>query len=102
MLLAKEARNRLDHANWIAFFHKNPIDELEFMEMQVVLRRECSMKLYEYETKVIRKAVENTKWEPIMILFQSHTYFGIGDELKVVELLQCLRRIPKATLLGMS
>lgn len=99
-ILAREARNRMEHAKWIAFFHKNPVEELEFLDMQVFLRKTCRMKLFEYDHKVIRKALEGTKFEPALILFQSETYFGVADDLKVTELVQNLRKLPRIVLIG--
>lgn len=90
----------MDHAKWIAFFHKNPVEELEFLDMQVLLKRQCGMKLFEYDNKIVRHAMEGTKYESALILFQSDTYFGFADQLKVKELVRNLKKLPKIILIG--
>lgn len=59
-----------------------------------------SMYLKQYGKKVVRMALENTKYEPVLTLFTSRNFMVFSEEPQVAKLLKLNRRIPQLILMG--
>ncbi|XP_058819859.1 large ribosomal subunit protein uL10m [Topomyia yanbarensis] len=99
-IIARDVRNWLDHSRMVAFVHINSIKEEEVFKFQVALHRfQMSYKIY--GKSIIQKAVNGTKYETILSLFEARTAFIFcPDETKARQLLSVLKKTPQLILLA--
>jgi ribosomal protein L10 len=59
-----------------------------------------NMYLKQYGKKIVRMALEETKYEPVLTLFTSRNFMVFSQEPQVAKLLKLNRRIPQLILMG--
>jgi large subunit ribosomal protein L10 len=64
-----------------------------------VLKRE-NMHLKQYGKKIVRMALEGTKYEPVLTLFTSRNFMVFSQDVQVSKLLKLNRKIPQLILMG--
>ncbi|KAK6623263.1 hypothetical protein RUM43_009115 [Polyplax serrata] len=99
MIMAKELRNWFDHSKLIGLFHMNSMDEEDKFDHAVTLKQ-AGFKMFTFETEIVRKAVTGTIYEPILILFQSHTAIAVSQDPKLNVLLETCKKLPLLILMG--
>ncbi|KAM7354270.1 mitochondrial ribosomal protein L10 [Cochliomyia hominivorax] len=98
-IIAREVRNWLDHSKMVAIFHLNSIKSDDFFDIRVQLHKQ-NMQLKMYGPKIVRKAVEGTRYEAILPLFESQQCIVFSPEQKVSQLLKVTRKVPQMLLLA--
>ncbi|XP_065355782.1 large ribosomal subunit protein uL10m [Calliphora vicina] len=98
-IIAREVRNWLDHSKMVAIFHLNSIKSDDFFDVRVQLHKQ-NMQLKMYGTKIMRKAVEDSRFEAILPLFESQQCIVFSPEQKVSQLLRVTRKMPQMLLLA--
>jgi hypothetical protein len=64
-----------------------------------MLKRE-NMYLKQYGKKVVRMALEETKYEPVLTLFTSRNFMVFSQDVQVSKLMKLNRRTPQLILMG--
>ncbi|PNF29747.1 hypothetical protein B7P43_G11200 [Cryptotermes secundus] len=98
-ILAREVLNWFNHSRLVAFFHSNPISAEDRFRTNIMLKKQ-NMYLKQYGKKVMRMALEDTKYEPVLTLFVSRNFMVFSPELQVGKLLKLNRRIPQLILMA--
>lgn len=98
-IIAREVRNWLDHSQMVAIFHLNSIKSDDFFDARVQLHKQ-NMQLKMYGSKIVRKAVEGSRYEAILPLFESQQCIVFSSEQKVSQLLKITRKVPQMLLLA--
>ncbi|XP_055919957.1 39S ribosomal protein L10, mitochondrial [Eupeodes corollae] len=98
-IIAKEVFNWLEHSKMVGIFHLNPISEDELFKIRVALHRQ-NITFKRYGKKIIKMAVDNTKYEAIVPLFDSNHCIVFSPEANVATLLKITRKVPQMLLLG--
>jgi large subunit ribosomal protein L10 len=102
-ILAKEIKNRFDHAPLIGVVHINPILQEELFKVQVDLHKH-GIQIKKYGMKLLSKAIKDTNYEAIIQLnenrFFSTGFIFCSDATKVNALLKVLKKVPQLTLLA--
>lgn len=98
-IIAREVRNWLEHSKMVAVYHLNSINSDDFFDIRVQLHKQ-NMQLKMYGAKIIRKAVENTRYEAILSIFESQQCIVFSPEKKVFQLLKTTRKVPQMILLA--
>lgn len=101
-ILAREVRNWFDHSQMIGIVHINPISGEDFFKARVAFHKE-GMQLKKYGNTVMRKAIEDSKYEALMSLVGLKT-FSTGfifcpEHKKVNTILKILKKTPQMHLL---
>jgi hypothetical protein len=58
------------------------------------------MYLKQYGKKVVRMALEETQYEPVLMLFTSRNFMVFSQDVQVSKLLKLNKRIPQLILMG--
>ncbi|TMW49833.1 hypothetical protein DOY81_005073 [Sarcophaga bullata] len=98
-IISREVRNWLENSKMIAIFHLNSIKSDDFFDVRVQLHKQ-NMQLKMYGAKIVRKAVEGSRFEAILPLFESQQCIVFSPEQKVSQLLKTTRKVPQMLLLG--
>ncbi|XP_055858181.1 39S ribosomal protein L10, mitochondrial [Episyrphus balteatus] len=98
-IIAKEVFNWLEHSKMVGIFHLNPISEDELFKIRVALHRQ-NITFKRYGKKIIKMAVDNTKYEAIVPLFDSNHCIVFSPEQNVATLIKITRKVPQMLLLG--
>lgn len=56
--------------------------------------------MFTFETEIVKKAVTGTIYEPILILFQSHTAIVVSQDPNLNVLLETCKKLPLLILMG--
>jgi hypothetical protein len=56
--------------------------------------------LKQYGKKIVRMALEETKYEPVLTLFTSRNFMVFSEEPQVAKMLKLKKRIPQFILMG--
>lgn len=59
-----------------------------------------NMHLKQYGKKIVRMALEETKYEPVLTLFTSRNVIVFSEEPQVAKLLKLKKRMPQFILMG--
>ncbi|XP_049534585.1 39S ribosomal protein L10, mitochondrial [Anopheles darlingi] len=99
-IVAREARNWFEQSRLVAFLHVNSIRQEDMFKVQVALHRhQVTVKVY--GKSIMQKAVQGTKFEPILPLFEAKTALVFGpEERKINQLLSVLKKAPQLVLLA--
>lgn len=98
-IIAREVRNWLDQSKMVAIFHINSIKSDEFFDVRVQLHKQ-GMQLKQYGQKIVRKAVQGTRHEAILPLFESEQCIVFAQHQKVNLLLKITRKVPQMLLMA--
>uniref|UniRef100_A0A1A9W0K4 Large ribosomal subunit protein uL10m n=1 Tax=Glossina brevipalpis TaxID=37001 RepID=A0A1A9W0K4_9MUSC len=98
-IIAREVRNWLDHSSMVAIFHLNSIKADEIFDVRVQLHKQ-GMHLKSYGQKIVSKAVEGSRYEAILPLFDSQHCIVFAPHQKVGLLLRLTRKVPQMILLA--
>ncbi|XP_013107263.2 large ribosomal subunit protein uL10m [Stomoxys calcitrans] len=98
-IIAREVHNWLLNSKMVAIFHLNSIKSDDFFEARVMLHKQ-NMQLKMYGQKIVKKAVEGTRFEAILPLFESQPCIVFSPEAKVSQLLKITRKIPQMILMA--
>lgn len=98
-IIAKEVLNWLNHSKMVAIFHLNSINSDDFFSARVALHKQ-NMQLKDYGKKIIRMAVEGTKFEAIEPLFDSNHCIVFSSEEQVSKLLRLTKKFPQMVLMA--
>ncbi|XP_036328571.1 39S ribosomal protein L10, mitochondrial-like isoform X1 [Rhagoletis pomonella] len=98
-VIAREVRNWLEHSRLIGFYHLNSIKQDDLFEVRVKLHKQ-NMHLKSYGKQIVHKAVEGTRFEAILPLFESKNCIVFSTEQRVGQLLRITRRVPQMILLA--
>ncbi|KAJ9584217.1 hypothetical protein L9F63_021422 [Diploptera punctata] len=96
--LAKEVLNWFNNSNMIAFYHVNPIPGGDRQKARITFKRD-NMHMKQYGRKVMKMALQNTKYEAVLHLFTSHNYIVFSPETQVAKLLKISKKIPQLILM---
>nr|CAD7440239.1 unnamed protein product [Timema bartmani] len=83
----------------VAFFHRNPWTAEDRFKAYVALKKQ-DMHLKIYGRSTLKMAVENTRYEVVLKLFESHNLVVFSAEPQVGKLLKLLKKIPQLALLA--
>nr|CAD7431488.1 unnamed protein product [Timema monikensis] len=98
-LLAREILKWFNRSQMVAFFHRNPWTAEDQFKAYVALKKQ-DMHLKIYGRSTLKMAVENTRYEVVLKLFESHNLVVFSAEPQVGKLLKLLKKIPQLTLLA--
>ncbi|XP_054742271.1 39S ribosomal protein L10, mitochondrial [Anastrepha obliqua] len=98
-VIAREVRNWLEHSRMVGFYHLNSIKQDDLFEVRVKLHKQ-NMHLKAYGKQIVRKAVEGTRFEAILPLFESNNCIVFSPDQQVGQLLRITRRVPQMLLLA--
>lgn len=98
-ILAKEVLNWFNHSRLVAFFHSNPISADDKFKVNIMLKKQ-NMHLKQYGKKIVRMALEETKYEPVLTLFTSRNFMVFSEEPQVAKLLKLKKRMPQFILMA--
>lgn len=98
-IIAKEVRSLFEQAKVIVFFHENPIKSEEQFNAAVAFKKQ-GMTLKTYSRKILRMALEDTKFEPVQPLFTTNNRFLFSPTSKVSPILKIVKKIPQLVLLA--
>lgn len=98
-ILAREVLNWFNHSRLVAFFHSNPISADDRFQVNIMLKKQ-NMHLKQYGKKVVRMALEETKYEPVLTLFTSRNVMVFSEEPQVAKLLKLKKRMPQFILMA--
>lgn len=98
-IIAKEVFNWLENSKMVGIFHLNPISEDELFKVRVALHRQ-NIFFKRYGKKIIKMAVDNTKYEAIVPLFDSCHCIVFAPQANVGTLLKITRKVPQMLLIG--
>lgn len=98
-IIARDVRNWLEHSRMVGFYHLNSIKADDLFPVRVQLHKQ-NMHLKAYGKKIVRKAVEDTRFEAILPLFESNNCVIFSTQQQVPQLLRITRRIPQMILLA--
>ncbi|XP_063239528.1 large ribosomal subunit protein uL10m [Bacillus rossius redtenbacheri] len=97
--LARDFMNNMKHSKMVAFVHLNSMTAEEKFKVGVQLKKQ-NMYVKAYNRNIVRLAVENTRYEAILPLFESQSAIVFSPEVQVKKLLKILRRAPNYVLLA--
>lgn len=100
IIFAKECLNWFNHSKMIIFFHKNAFNKEETFEATVKLRKE-NMYLIEYGKKIVTKALQGSKYEPVLKIYNSHNLMIFSPDVNVSKMLKVMKKYPQLIMLGM-
>lgn len=102
-ILAKELFATFDSAQMILICHKNSMDAFEFFNFKVALHKK-NVKTMVIGRKIIKAAIEDTKFNAMLPLLMSstHSCMLFSDEWNVDDVLKVLKKMPKVFLLAGS
>ncbi|XP_011188754.1 39S ribosomal protein L10, mitochondrial [Zeugodacus cucurbitae] len=98
-VIAREVSNWLEHSHMVGFYHLNSIKDDELFSVRVQLHKQ-NMHLKSYGKKIVQKAVEGTRFEAILPLFESNNCVVFSTQQQVPQLLRITRRVPQMLLLA--
>lgn len=98
-IIAREVRNWLESSKMVAIFHLNSINSDDFFDARVMLHKQ-NMSLKMYGRKIVEKAVEGSRFEAILPLFDQQPCIVFSPEAKVAQLLKTTRKVPQMLLLA--
>lgn len=98
-IVAREVLNWLNHSKMTAIFHLNSINSDDFFDARVALHKQ-NMQLKDYGKKIVNMAVEGTKFEAIVPLFDSHHCIVFSPEEQVSKLLRLTKKFPQMVLMA--
>lgn len=98
-IIARETLNWLNHSRMIAIFHLNSIKADDLFEIQVKLHRK-NMQLKRYGRNIMIKALEGTRYEALLPLFDSEYCLVLSPEQNVDQLLKIVRKVQQMVLLA--
>ncbi|XP_075152963.1 mitochondrial ribosomal protein L10 [Haematobia irritans] len=98
-IIAREVHNWLVNSKMVAIFHLNSIKSDDFFDARVMLHKQ-NMQLKMYGEKIVRKAVEGTRFEAILPLFACQPCIVFSPEPRVSQLLKITRKIPQMILMA--
>lgn len=100
-ILAKELFDFFDSAKMILICHKNSMDAFEFFNFRVAMHKK-NIKTKVYHRKIIKGAIENTKFNAMLPLLTDSPYTCMlfSDEWNVNDVLTVLKKTPKIILLA--
>jgi len=98
-ILAREVLNWFNHSRFVAFFHSNPISADDRFKVNIMLKKQ-NMHLKQYGKKIVRMALEETKYEPVLTLFTSRNFMIFSEEPQVAKLLKLKKRMPQFILMA--
>lgn len=99
LIIAREVRQHFENSKVVAFFHMNPIKAEPQFDAQVAFHKQ-GMKLKAYNKNILQLALEGTKFEPILPLFQSSSSVVFSPEPKLPQILKISKKIPQMILLA--
>lgn len=100
-ILAKELFAFFDSAKMILICHKNSMDALEYFNFKVAMHKK-NIKTKIYHQKIIKGAIEDTKFNAMLPLLTNSPYTCMlfSDEWNVNDVLTVLKKTPKIILLA--
>ncbi|XP_053676083.1 39S ribosomal protein L10, mitochondrial [Anopheles nili] len=98
-IIAREARNWFEHSKLVILLHVNSIKQEDMFKTQVALHRHnVSVKVY--GKSVMRKAVEDSRFEAILPLFEAKTAIVFcPEQQKIKQVLNILKKAPQLVLM---
>uniref|UniRef100_A0A0K8U5H3 Large ribosomal subunit protein uL10m n=1 Tax=Bactrocera latifrons TaxID=174628 RepID=A0A0K8U5H3_BACLA len=98
-VIAREVRNWFEHSRMVGFYHLNSIKADDLFALRVQLHKQ-NMHLKAYGKKIVQKAVEGTRFEAILPLFESNNCVVFSTQPQVSQLLRITRRVPQMLLMA--
>lgn len=98
-ILAKEIRGFFDDHSMVLVCHKNSIDAYNFFNFKVAMHK-IDIKTKAYGRKLIRLAIENTRYQNLLPLFETDHCILFAPEPRIEEVLKILKKNPKIVLLA--
>lgn len=100
-ILAKELYAFFDSAQMILICQKNSMDSFEFFNFKVAMHKK-NVKTKVYGRIIIKGAIKNTKFDPMLPLLQQTSYncMLFSDEWNIKDVLAVLKKFPKVLLLA--
>ena len=68
-------------------------------QVNIMLKKQ-NMHLKQYGKKIVRMALEETKYEPVLTLYTSRNIIVFSEEPQVAKLLKLKKRMPQFVLMG--
>lgn len=98
-IIAKEVANWFAHSKLVAIFHVNSISADDMFKARVnFFKQNMHVKLY--GKSIMRQALDNTKYEAILPLFEAKNCIIFSPDQKVSQLLKIVKKTPQLTLLA--
>lgn len=98
-ILAREVLNWFNHSRLVAFFHSNPMSADDRFKVNIMLKKQ-NMHLKQYGKKIVRMALKETEYEPVLTLFTSRNFMVFSEEPQVAKLLKLKKRMPQFILMA--
>ena len=102
VIIAKECLNWFNNSKMVALFHNNSIKSQDQFKFAVPLRK-ANMYFKGYQPPILRIALTNSIYEPILQLVQKNlpvTYFVFSPETNVEKLVKIAKKTPQLALIG--
>lgn len=98
-IIAREVLNWLNHSKMVGIYHINSISSDDLFKIRVQLHKE-NMHLKSYGKNIIKLAVEDTKYEAILPLFDSNHCIIFSPNQQVAKLLKLTKKVTQMILIG--
>ncbi|XP_067006781.2 large ribosomal subunit protein uL10m [Anabrus simplex] len=98
-LLARDLLNWFNHSQMVLFYHENPIKSDDLFKARILFKRQ-NMCLRSYSRNIARPALEGTKYEAVLELFNSPVAMAFSPEPQVSKALKITKKIPQLILLA--
>lgn len=99
VIIAKEVRNWMDQSKMIGIFHVNPINAEDHFNARVAFHKQ-GMTLKEYGRRIIKLAINDSKYEAILPLFDTRTALVFSPELKIAQMFKICKKVPQLIFLA--
>ena len=99
IIIAREVLNWFNSSKMIAFFHKNSLLGEDEFNFKVNMKRK-NMYGKSYGSKILKLALTDTCYAPVLKLFNSPTMLVFSPVVNVAELHKAAKKTPQVTLLG--
>lgn len=99
-ILVNECANWFNHSKMIGIFHVNPLRMEDRFDTFKALKKQ-NMHIMNYGKKIIAKAIGNSPFKALQVLFETHTDIVFSEEIKVKQMLQITKGLRQLILIGM-
>lgn len=98
-ILAREVRDLFEQSAMVAIFHKNPVKgEIDFKTMKTF--KMAGMDHVVYGKSTLKLALEQTNYDAVLKLFESHSSIVFSSTSQVPKLLKIIKKMPHLILLA--